>query len=132
MTISIFDLFSIGIGPSSSHTVGPMKAAHRFIKSLILHDKLKLIARIQIELFGSLAYTGKGHGTDNAILLGLEGNMPDQIDPDYIKPRAKEIIENKNLNLSSVHNIAFDYLQDFIFQFKELLPAHTNGMRFTA
>lgn len=127
MTISIFDLFSIGIGPSSSHTVGPMKAARQFTANLD-----QTTARIQVEVFGSLAFTGKGHGTDFAILLGLEGHAPDLIDPDLIKPRAAEIIQQKILRVAGKHAISFDFEKDFIFNFKDLLPSHTNGMRFTA
>lgn len=132
MTISIFDLFSIGIGPSSSHTVGPMKAALAFVTQLDQQGLLTQVKHIRIELFGSLAFTGKGHGTDSAILLGLEGYAPDTVDPDIIKPRAKEIIETKRLRLFHTHSVPFDYLTDFIFNFKDLLPAHTNGMRFKA
>ncbi len=128
MTISVFDLFSIGIGPSSSHTVGPMKAANEFVHSL----EFVKIQRIQVELFGSLAYTGKGHGTDNAILLGLEGHAPDTVNPDIIKSRAQEIIHQKKINLSAKHSIPFHIETDLLFNFKDLLPAHTNGMRFTA
>lgn len=128
MTISVFNLFSIGIGPSSSHTVGPMKAAHEFVTSF----DIQTASRIQVEIFGSLAFTGKGHGTDNAILLGLEGHLPDTIDADIIKPRAEEIITTQRIHLAGKHTIPFHFLQDFIFNFKDLLPAHTNGMRFTA
>lgn len=127
MTISIFDLFSVGIGPSSSHTVGPMKAAKKFALSLE-----KKCYRIKIELFGSLAFTGKGHGTDTAILLGLEGHAPDSVDTDYIKPRATEIIQEKLIKLIHQDAFSFNYETDFIFNLKDLLPAHTNGMRFTA
>jgi len=131
MTISVFNLFSIGIGPSSSHTVGPMKAAKAFVTRL--HDRGELCQskRVKIELFGSLAFTGKGHATDDAILLGLEGNTPDHINPDMIKPWAKEIIANKNIQLNGTQNVSFDYVSDFIYNFKELLPTHTNGMRFS-
>jgi len=129
MSISVFDLFSIGIGPSSSHTVGPMKAAKTFVSSL--QHALPQIERIQIELFGSLAFTGKGHGTHNAILLGLEGYAPDTIDPDIIKPQSQKIITEKQIHLLNLHSIHFDYTQDLIYNFKDLLPAHTNGMRFT-
>lgn len=132
MIISVFDLFSVGIGPSSSHTVGPMKAANEFIKQLEKEDDLKNVFRIKIELFGSLAFTGKGHGTDNAILLGLEGHTPDLVDADLIKPRAEKIIEEKIIHLGQKHNISFNFLADFEFNYKDLLPAHTNGMRFTA
>lgn len=132
MNISVFNLFSIGIGPSSSHTVGPMKAAKEFTDSLAKHGLLTPTKRIKIELFGSLAFTGKGHGTDSAILLGLEGNTPDLVNPDLIRPRAREIIESKSIRLNDTQAVSFDYLADFIFNFKDLLPAHTNGMRFSA
>src|SRR5476651_825094 len=97
MTISVFDLFSIGIGPSSSHTVGPMKAAKAFVTTLHHEEKLTNVKSIKVELFGSLAFTGKGHGTDYAILLGLEGQAPDTINPDIIAPRATEIWQENNL-----------------------------------
>jgi len=132
MTISIFNLFSIGIGPSSSHTVGPMKAACEFVKAAKTITGFSNIQTITIEVFGSLAFTGRGHGTDGAILLGLEGNMPDAIDADIIKPRMHEIIATKTINLNNEHAINFDFDRDFKFNFKDLLPAHTNGMRFTA
>ncbi len=128
MTISVFDLFSIGIGPSSSHTVGPMKAAEHFTASL---DFTKT-SRIQVEIFGSLAFTGKGHGTDHAILVGLEGELPDSVDPDTIGRRASEIILQNKINLHGKKDISFHFNDDFIFNFKDLLPEHTNGMRFTA
>lgn len=125
MTISIFDLFSIGIGPSSSHTVGPMKAAKAFADTMHAYPSL---SHIKIELFGSLAFTGKGHGTDQAILLGLEGHAPDTIDPDIISPRAQEILEQHQLNMPGKTSVPFE----LIFNVEELLPVHTNGMRFTA
>ncbi|OGT37539.1 MAG: L-serine ammonia-lyase [Gammaproteobacteria bacterium RIFCSPHIGHO2_12_FULL_37_14] len=130
--LSIFNLFSIGIGPSSSHTVGPMKAAKTFITQLQQQKNLSSIKRITIELFGSLAFTGKGHGTDHAILLGLEGNAPDTVDPDAIKPRATTMIEDQHIRLLNSHTISFNYATDFIFNYKDLLPFHTNGMRLTA
>lgn len=129
MTISIFNLFSIGIGPSSSHTVGPMKAAKEFVT--LIEQQLANIQRVTIELFGSLAFTGKGHGTDNAILLGLEGNAPDMIDPDTIRPRAQDIIQQQKINLCGKQPVPFHVNDDLQFNFKDLLPAHTNGMRFT-
>lgn len=132
MALSVFDLFSIGIGPSSSHTVGPMKAARTFVQLLTEKKLLPLTARITIELFGSLAFTGKGHGTDNAILLGLEGYAPDTINPDIIHPRANEIIQTKTIYLNNTHSITFHANEDLIFNFKDLLPLHTNGMRYTA
>jgi L-serine dehydratase len=131
MSISVFDLFSIGIGPSSSHTVGPMKAANAFIANLQSQGKLFSVKQITIELFGSLAFTGKGHETDKAILSGLEGETPENVNPDSIKPRAQTIIEQKIIKLGGDHPVVFDYANDFIFNFKDLLPAHTNGLRFT-
>ncbi|MES2216796.1 MAG: L-serine ammonia-lyase, partial [Pseudomonadota bacterium] len=132
MTVSVFDLFSIGIGPSSSHTVGPMKAARSFVTDLNSADQLSQIKRIRIELFGSLAFTGRGHGSDYAILLGLEGHAPDSVDPDIIRPRSMEIIQEHIIDLCGVHPVAFNYEADFIFNFKDTLPMHTNAMRFTA
>jgi L-serine deaminase len=84
MAVSVFELFKIGIGPSSSHTVGPMLAAHRFVVALDDQDCLGRVTRLQVTLFGSLAFTGRGHGTDKAVLLGLAGQLPDQVDPDSI------------------------------------------------
>lgn len=132
MTISVFNLYSIGIGPSSSHTVGPMKAARAFASSLQIEKKLNQIKHIKIELFGSLAFTGVGHGTDKAILLGLEGEAPDTVNPAAIPARAQQIIQQQSLQLLHVHAVPFCYETDFIFNLKDLLPAHTNGMRFTA
>jgi L-serine dehydratase len=132
MTVSVFDLFAIGIGPSSSHTVGPMKAARVFVTTLYATQQLTKVTRIKVELFGSLAFTGKGHGTDNAILLGLEGQAPDTINPDIIKPRSEEIIQQRQINLCGKHLMPFQYATDFIFNFKDSLPFHTNAMRFTA
>lgn len=132
MIISIFDLFSIGIGPSSSHTVGPMKAAHAFMTYLNTQKILPEVSLVKIELFGSLAFTGKGHGTDHAILLGLEGNLPDTVNPDAIKPRALEIISSNRIRLYHSHEISFNYGTDLIFHFNDILPLHTNGMRFSA
>lgn len=132
MTVSVFDLFSIGIGPSSSHTVGPMKAAKAFATSLDEDNLLTRTHYVKVELFGSLAYTGKGHGTDQAILLGLEGHAPDTVNPDFIKPRSHEIIHQKNIRLCGKHEIPFHYNTDVIFDLKDTLPGHTNGMRFSA
>lgn len=132
MIISIFDLFSIGIGPSSSHTVGPMKAAFQFIQTLENKQLLKKTTRISVELFGSLAFTGKGHGTDNAIILGLLGNLPHTVNPDLILPHALAAIDKNTLLLNNTHQITFHYLQDILFQYHALLPKHTNGMQFKA
>nr|WP_282433098.1 L-serine ammonia-lyase [Legionella gresilensis] len=130
MSISLFDLFSIGIGPSSSHTVGPMLAANTFIKQVELEQSLLNVKRIKIELYGSLALTGKGHGTDKAILNGLEGKLPDTVDPDSMVPRMREIISTQKIKLNGSHEIPFNDTLDFLFLQKELLPKHSNGMRF--
>ena len=132
MSISIFDIFSIGIGPSSSHTVGPMLAANRFIKNLNSNKLLDNIKRIKVELYGSLALTGKGHATDKAVLLGLEGFCPETVDPQTMGPRMQEIIECQKLHLNNKKLINFSYEKDLLFLQKELLPKHTNGMRFLA
>lgn len=132
MTISVFDLFSIGIGPSSSHTVGPMKAANSFITELQQQKIIDQVTRVVVDLYGSLALTGKGHGTDIAILNGLEAKFPNTVDPDSLLPRAQQIIAQKKLLFANQYPIQFDYAQDLIFHQHELLPKHTNGMRFTA
>ena len=132
MSISLFDLFSIGIGPSSSHTVGPMSAANAFVQCLFSEGHLDHIQRIKIELYGSLALTGKGHGTDKAILNGLEGKAPDTVDPESMVPRMQEIIRSEKINLGGQKEVFFDDRRDFLFLQKELLPRHSNGMRFSA
>lgn len=130
MAISVFDLFAIGIGPSSSHTVGPMKAAYDFVANL--KPYLADVNHLQVELYGSLALTGKGHGTDSAILNGLEDKLPHTVDPDTVAPRAAEILSQQQLLLAGSHPIEFIKDQHLLFHFKELLPLHTNGMRFSA
>lgn len=132
MSISLFDLFSIGIGPSSSHTVGPMLAANAFVELLAAKNHLFGTERIKIELYGSLALTGKGHGTDKAILNGLEGQKPDTVIPETMVPRMQEIIASEKLRLGGQKEITFKNSMDFLFLQKELLPKHTNGLRFTA
>src|SRR5436190_4010540 len=132
MTISVFELFSIGIGPSSSHTVGPMKAAYAFVENLAQNNQLfNELSRLQVELFGSLALTGRGHGTDTAILNGLAGQLPETVNPDEVVPRAKKIIECCELLLAGKKKIVFSEKTDLVFLQKELLPLHTNGMRFS-
>lgn len=130
--ISVFDLFSIGIGPSSSHTVGPMKAALSFVHYLEKEKLLSQTQKLVVDLYGSLALTGKGHGTDKAILNGLEGKNPRSVDPEIIVPRSEAIIKERKLIVNNQHAINFDYDTDFLFHYKELLPCHTNGMRFSA
>ncbi len=132
MNISLFDMFSIGIGPSSSHTVGPMYAANAFITLLKKNDLFDEVARLRVELYGSLALTGKGHGTDKAIINGLCGFSPETVEPETMIPRMKKILTEKKLHLNGEKIIDFDAEQDFPFLQKELLPKHTNGMRFIA
>ena len=133
MAVSCFDLFKIGIGPSSSHTVGPMRAAARFIERwLIDNGDLERTARLRAEVFGSLALTGRGHGTDKAVLMGLEGHWPNEIDPDVIPAALERIRADKRIRLFGRHEIDFDEKHDLIMNKRQKLPFHTNGMRFTA
>lgn len=129
---SCFEIFKIGVGPSSSHTVGPMRAAHAFITHLREHATLMQTERLCIELFGSLALTGIGHGTDSAILMGLEGYLPEAIDPLIIQPRFAAIKQQQRLQLDPEHTLAFDYAADLLWHKTKTLPRHTNGMRFSA
>ena len=133
MPVSTFDLFKIGIGPSSSHTVGPMRAAARFVQRwLIEPGRLAQVDRVRAEVFGSLALTGRGHGTDTALLLGLEGHQPDTVDPDAIPALLARIRSEKTLQLAPGHTVAFDEKRDLAMNKRQKLPFHTNGMRFTA
>ena len=132
MPLSVFDLFKIGIGPSSSHTVGPMWAAHRFLLELDTRRALTAVARIEVDLFGSLALTGRGHATDTAIMLGLAGEVPDRIEPDEAAARLRQIHDEGRLNLAGRRLIAFDPSRDLRFHQRERLPKHSNGMRFRA
>ncbi|QOW19049.1 L-serine ammonia-lyase [Lysobacter ciconiae] len=133
MSVSCFDLFKIGIGPSSSHTVGPMRAAARFIERWIVDNgDLERTARVRAEVFGSLAMTGRGHGTDKALMMGLEGHWPDRIDPDIIPATLERIRGEKRIRLQGRHEIGFDEKHDLIMNKRQKLPFHTNGMRFTA
>ena len=132
MAISVFDLFKVGIGPSSSHTVGPMRAANLFVHRLENEALLDRVAGIRVELFGSLGATGKGHGTDKALLLGLSGYAPDLVNPDEISTILEGIRAENALNLSPAHRIDFDEKTDLVFHRKEILPLHSNGLRFTA
>ena len=133
MAVSVFDLFKIGIGPSSSHTVGPMRAAARFISHWLAENgDLARTARVRAEVFGSLALTGRGHGTDKAVLMGLEGHWPNEIDPDLIPAALERIRAEKRIRLLGTHEIAFDEKHDLIMNKRQKLPFHTNGMRFTA
>lgn len=132
MTISVFDLFKIGIGPSSSHTVGPMLASKQFVDSLLDTSQIQSTQRVCVELYGSLGATGKGHGSDKAILMGLLGETPDQIDTDLIADKVAHIIANKSIHLGDRRFIDFDMENDLIFFRKKALPFHANGMKFCA
>ena len=133
MAVSTFDLFKIGIGPSSSHTVGPMLAAARFIEHwLVDTGQIYTVARLRAEVFGSLALTGRGHGTDKAVMLGLEGNKPNEVDPDIIPGALERIRGTKRIRLNGAHEIDFNEKHDLIMNKRQKLPFHTNGMRFTA
>ncbi|QBR84454.1 L-serine ammonia-lyase [Legionella israelensis] len=132
MNISVFDLFSIGIGPSSSHTVGPMYAANEFIQLLREKQLFNDVQRVKCELYGSLALTGKGHGTDKAIINGLESKTPETVDPETIVPRMENIIKTQVLKLGGEREIPFHEKEDLLLLQKEVLPKHTNGMRFNA
>ncbi len=132
MAVSIFELFKIGIGPSSSHTVGPMRAANTFVQRLITSDLLNRVTRIQVSLYGSLAFTGRGHGTDKAVMLGLSGELPDQVDPDNIESVLQEIENSGQLCLAHQRPISFTAKTDLLFNKRENLPHHSNGMRFLA
>ena len=129
MAVSVFDLFTIGIGPSSSHTVGPMRAARLFARQATALEKKP--SRVQVELFGSLGHTGKGHGSDTAILLGLQSEEPDQIDTNGIPKKLKFIRESFTLKLNNEILINFDEKKDIIFHRKKTLPAHANGLKFS-
>jgi L-serine dehydratase len=132
MALSVFDLFKIGIGPSSSHTVGPMWAAHRFLGESEDLGLLDGVARVRADLFGSLALTGKGHATDRAVLLGLSGETPDRLDPDEAGAIVDRVRGSGRLRLAGRGEIGFDEPRDLVFHPKEVLPHHPNGLRFTA
>lgn len=132
MAVSVFDLFKVGIGPSSSHTVGPMRAARLFVARLTHHGQLPATRRVRTELFGSLGATGRGHGTDKAVLLGLMGETPDQVDVDRIDGWLADVHRQRCLRLMEGHDVSFDAQADLVFHAHESLPFHTNGMRFSA
>ncbi|GGX72246.1 L-serine ammonia-lyase [Streptomyces fructofermentans] len=128
MAISVFDLFSIGIGPSSSHTVGPMRAARIFARRLRNEDVLAPVASIRAELYGSLGATGHGHGTPKAVLLGLEGASPRTVDVEKADERVEEIRTSGRLSLLGEHEIAFSFDDDLVLHRRKTLPYHANGM----
>ncbi|MFC7341027.1 L-serine ammonia-lyase [Saccharopolyspora griseoalba] len=132
MAISVFDLFSIGIGPSSSHTVGPMRAAQRFGCRLRENRLLEQVDRVKAELFGSLGATGHGHGSPNAVLLGLAGHDPETVDPVAGAQRAEEVERTGRLRLAGAREVSFSTSQDLVLHRRRSLPVHPNGLRFTA
>ncbi|HKJ52291.1 MAG TPA: L-serine ammonia-lyase [Gammaproteobacteria bacterium] len=132
MAISVFDLFSIGIGPSSSHTVGPMRAAQQFAARLRDEGLLSRVARVKADLYGSLGATGKGHGSDKAVMLGLEGELPESVDTDSVDNRLESIRAARRLNLCGGRELAFDEKTDLVMHRRQSLPFHSNGMTFHA
>ena len=131
MAISVFDLFKIGIGPSSSHTVGPMRAAALFVQGLREREQLPQVRRIEVQLYGSLSATGIGHGSDNAVIMGLMGEWPDAIDPAQIGPRIAELVQSRTLLLDGHLPIPFAWAQDMRL-IDENLPFHPNAMTLIA
>ena len=132
MSLSVFDIFKIGIGPSSSHTMGPMNAARSFVLLLAARGLLARTTQVSAQLYGSLALTGRGHCTDRAILLGLEGMSPDTIDSSTVEATLQRIRAGRRIRLLGEHEIAFDEPLNVLFHMDQVLPGHSNGMRFTA
>lgn len=132
MAVSVFDLFKIGIGPSSSHTVGPMRAARLFVLRLVHDGLLDRAVRVRAELYGSLGATGRGHGSDKAVLLGLQGEEPDKVDVDSIELRLAEIRRERRLLLAGQRLIGFDERGGDLAFYTRPLPFHANGLRFIA
>ena len=132
MAISVFDLFTIGIGPSSSHTVGPMRAAALFVAELREANALANVERVAVHLYGSLGATGRGHGTDKAVVLGLAGAAPETVDVDGIPGFIDNVSGSGRLGLAGDKDVAFDLREDLVFEKRESLPGHPNGMRFMA
>src|SRR5690606_1996601 len=128
--ISVFDIFKLGVGPSSSHTVGPMKAARQFVMSM--GENAASVAGVNVDLYGSLALTGKGHGTDSAVILGLAGHDPETLDPDAVEGLLRAVHGEKKLAVPGAGTIVFDPESDIRFRNDEMLPRHTNGVRFSA
>jgi L-serine dehydratase len=132
VNVSVFEVFKVGVGPSSSHTMGPMLAARYFALDLEARGLLGRAAEIYVQLYGSLALTGLGHCTDRAILLGLEGHDPSEFDPAVMEPTLARIRGSQRLRLLGRHEIAFDEPMNLLFHRDQMLPGHSNGMRFTA
>ncbi|MHC5021675.1 MAG: L-serine ammonia-lyase [Planctomycetota bacterium] len=132
MSLSVFDMYSIGIGPSSSHTVGPMRAARRFIHGLRRDGRLADVAKLKVELFGSLGHTGVGHGSDRAVILGLLGETPESVDPDSVGDLVDAVVAAKAITPPDGPAIPFDPVKQIVFHKRQSLPGHPNGMRFRA
>ncbi len=132
MSLSVFDIFKIGVGPSSSHTMGPMRAAREFALGLERDGLLPATRQVTVRLYGSLALTGLGHGTDRALLVGLEGGDPETIDPDGIEPALQRIRATHRIRLLGRHEVEFEEKAHLLLLRSERLPGHSNGMRFTA
>lgn len=131
MAVSVFDLFKIGIGPSSSHTVGPMRAALMFAQGLERDALLAATASVKVELYGSLGATGKGHGTDRGVMLGLMGDAPDTVDPSTIAARLDAVRTSKTLALLGTHPVPFVPKEHIAF-YRQALPEHPNAMKLRA
>jgi L-serine dehydratase len=132
MNLSVLDIFKIGVGPSSSHTMGPMNAAAAFVRDLREQGLLDRTTKVAAQLYGSLALTGLGHCTDRAVLLGLEGHEPATIDPAVMQPTLERIRTTGRLRLGGTHEIEFDEPMDLLLHRDQTLPQHPNGLRFTA
>ena len=131
MAVSVFDLFKIGVGPSSSHTVGPMRAALLFVESLASEGRLEDVASVKVDLYGSLGATGRGHGTDRGVMLGLMGEAPDTVDAARIEPSLQAVANSKSLALLGRHPIRFVQREHISF-YRQALPAHPNALTLTA
>ncbi len=132
MAVSVFDLFKVGIGPSSSHTVGPMRAARMFVARLKQDGLLERTVRVQTQLYGSLGATGKGHGSDKAVMLGLAGQEPDTVDVDAVPQMLETMRRERRIVLLGEHAVEFDESRDLEFRRRDTLPFHANGMRCSA
>jgi len=132
VNLSVVDLYTIGIGPSSSHTVGPMRAGYRFCLELEARNILEKIGSVIVDLYGSLALTGRGHATDTAVIMGLSGERPRSVDPDRIAPTMDAIDRDRELQLYGRHPVSFNRETNLVFHMAESLPEHPNGMRITA
>src|SRR6516162_1460965 len=132
MFLSVFDVFKIGIGPSSSHTMGPMTAAGRFLDRMRAHRAKAEFAALRVGLYGSLAFTGKGHATDRAVAIGLLGHLPSALDIDKAERDLANLKTTATLQPKGLPPLAFDPTSSIVFEFGPALPGHANGMQFAA